>query len=63
MKAELIRYIYEPKESHYYKMNKLIRYSNEILFAIAFIVSNQKNFISIDKSVKAHLQKMGLVWN
>jgi hypothetical protein len=63
MRAEFFRDISYIKEYNYYKMNKLIRYSNEIHFAIAFIESNERNFISIDNSMKAHLPKMGLVWN
>jgi hypothetical protein len=63
MRADLFRDISYIKEYNYYKMNKLIRYSNEILFAIAFIVTKKKKFISIDNSTMVHLQKMGLVWN
>jgi hypothetical protein len=63
MRAGLFRDISYIKKYNYYKMNKLIRYSNEIHFPMAFILSSKMNFISIDMSVNAHLQKMELVWN
>lgn len=57
MKAELIRNTSEPTESHYYKLNALLKGAEEIHIAVAFLKNSGFNLIeqSIEKAIKRNV--------
>jgi HKD family nuclease len=57
MKAELIRNTSEPKESHYFKINELLKRAEEIHIAVAFLKTSGLNLIepAIEKAIKRNV--------